>query len=444
MPRRPRLSAALAAIVLLAACEQAKSSNPLSPAIAGPIAGVVISAPQPMSPANGAQVAVDQQPLTLTIQDASSTGVRPLTYTFAIAIDAAFQTIVLSQTGVKPGGSGQTSFRLSQTLPPDHTYYWRVQAQDGANASDYATSSFAVFTPVVIQPPTPTSPADGSTVSGLQPALTVVDSSRTGPAGAISYVFQVATDGNMTNIVATGQVAETASQTSFTPGSNLSAGTKYFWRARGLDPSHSSVFSNIVSFSTPAAPSAPAPPPPGTPLPPGSGGTDTLTNAVVLNSPFDLGTWPITTQITSLNMASDGVEVLFTKRDGPGRWPDVIPPGFTGPLEYTLGMCLNISGQWYCSAVIEFWNGLDKSGGPPDQYALNWFYDPIRWAPMTGHQPAVGETIGIFVCAGDCRNNHNGDASPVHERSNVVLVPMPSSAGAAFTFSRTGVALRIR
>jgi len=444
MPLRSRLSAVTAALVVLAACQQAKSSNPLSPAIAGPISGVTINAPTPMSPAVGAQIPVDQQPLTLMVQDASSTGVRPLTYVFDIAADAAFSQIIYSQTGVKPGGSGKTSIRLPQTLPADHPYFWRAKAQDGANTSDFATSSFSVFTPVVISQPTPVSPLDGSTASSLAPALVIVNSARTGPVGPMAYLFQVATDANMTNIVATASVPEVSSQTTFTIGSNLTAGTRFFWRARGLDPGHSSPFSTIVSFLTPAAVTPPPSPGPGpgTPLPP-SGASDTLTNSIVLNSPFDLPNWPVTTTIASLTRASDGVNVQFSKRDGPGRWPDVIPPGFSGPLEYTLGMCLNISGQWYCSAVIEFWNGLDKNGGPPDQYALNWFYDPIRWAPMTGHQPAVGETIGFFVCAGDCRNNHNGDASPVKERSNVVLVPMPGSGGASFSFSK-GVALRIR
>jgi hypothetical protein len=53
---------------------------------------------------------------------------------------------------------------------------------------------------------------------------------------------------------------------------------------------------------------------------------------------------------------------------------------------------------------------------------------------MTGHQPAQGETIGFFVCAGDCRNNREGSLSPVKERSNVVLVPMPGPGGGTFRF----------
>ena len=95
---------------------------------------------------------------------------------------------------------------------------------------------------------------------------------------------------------------------------------------------------------------------------------------------------------------------------------------------------MNIDGQWYASAPIEFWYGLDASGGPPSQYAMNWFYAPGRWAPMTYHQPAVGETIGFFVCAGDCRGRTDGSGSPVKERSNVVTVTMPTDSGARFTF----------
>ena len=45
-------------------------------------------------------------------------------------------------------------------------------------------------------------------------------------------------------------------------------------------------------------------------------------------------------------------------------------------------MCLRIGGTWYCSAVVEFWHGLDEGGGPPTQFAENWFYDSARWAPM--------------------------------------------------------------
>lgn len=161
----------------------------------------------------------------------------------------------------------------------------------------------------------------------------------------------------------------------------------------------------------------------------------------MLNSPATLPSWPITTTITDVNISAAGVDLAFSKKDGPGRWPDIVPPGWDGPLQYTIGMCEDISSQWYCSSVIQVWYGLQYAGGPPSQYALNWFYDPNRWAPMTYHQPAVGEIIGFFVCAGNCRGVLDGSQSPVQERSNVVLVPMPTDAGADYP-QRIGIRRR--
>jgi hypothetical protein len=54
---------------------------------------------------------------------------------------------------------------------------------------------------------------------------------------------------------------------------------------------------------------------------------------------------------------------------------------------------------------------------------------------MAGHQPIKGEKIGFFVVAGNVRNlTDGGSQSPVRERSNVVVVPMPGSSGASFDF----------
>jgi len=193
------------------------------------------------------------------------------------------------------------------------------------------------------------------------------------------------------------------------------------------------------SYIQPPAPTpAPVQTPAPTPVPPPSGGPDqiNMSAAHIVNSPGDLASWPVTTTLSRVDIGQGGVHVEFSKQSGAGRWPDVTPPGWSGTLQYTLGMCLNINSTWNCSAVVEFWYGLDEGGGPPSGYANNWFYDPARWAPMTGHQPAPGETIGFFVCAGDCRNNKLGDLSPVKERSNVVLLPMPGNGGGAFTFRK--------
>ena len=153
--------------------------------------------------------------------------------------------------------------------------------------------------------------------------------------------------------------------------------------------------------------------------------------AIIENSP-NVATWSETARITTLDLGPNGVFVDFTKRDGPDSWPDV-PFGAPGDsLEYTLWIVINIDGQWYASGCIEYWRGLDRNGGPPTEYAQNWYYDSIRWGPMVGHQPAPGETVGFLVTAGDARNNGN---ALVEERSNVVMVEFPADAnGAVYHF----------
>ncbi len=150
--------------------------------------------------------------------------------------------------------------------------------------------------------------------------------------------------------------------------------------------------------------------------------------AKVYNSPADIASWAVTTKLTRLDLTPAGVHVEFDKSRS---WPDVYPPGWAGPLQYTLWIVINVNGQWYTSGCIEFWRGLYQNGGPVDQYAQNWYFDPLRWGNMVGHQPAPGEQVGFFVSAGDERNN---GPFAVKERSQVVVVSFPSSGGQSFSF----------
>jgi hypothetical protein len=179
-----------------------------------------------------------------------------------------------------------------------------------------------------------------------------------------------------------------------------------------------------------------------------------LHQVTIFDNPPGLADWPVTTRITAVEfqyMGQDGVHVEFSKKDGPDSWPDVTPPGWTGPLQYTVGMAEYIGGQWYGSAAIEFWRDYPALGGnvasdivtkgpcttfglgSSCQVAKNWYYDG-RWGNLAGYQPATGEMIGIFVVAGNLRGVTDGSQSPVQERSNVVLVPMPGFGGGRYTF----------
>lgn len=417
-----------AALLLFAGCEARKSSNPLSPTVAGPIPGVDITAPKILEPQTGDRIPVDKQPITLLIENASTNGVRPLWYDFDIATDAGFTTKVFTREKISPGDAGRTSLRLPDALATGRTYFWRARAADGANSGTFTSSRFDVYTPIVIQPPGLVAPGANSTVATLKPDLRVNNAVRSGPVGAISYLFEIASDASFVNRVASIATAEASGQTAASPTANLQYSTVYYWHVRAFDPATNGPWSEIRAFVTPEN----VPIPPTTPVPTGpvAGDAFNLGAAVIHSSPAAVASWPVTTSITSLSVRGDGVAVEFSKKSGPNRWPDVTPPGWSGPLQYTLWIAMNLGGTWHACGPIEYWYGLAAQGGDitvNNQIAINWTY---YCGPMA-RQPQPGEQVGFFVTAGDQRLK---DVFIVHERSNVVVVPFPASAGRTFTF----------
>ena len=254
------------AAMVLAGCEAAKSSNPTSPSVAGPIAGVNITAPSPVAPGTGTTIPAKEQPITLTIQNSTTNGQRPITYTFEVAVDGAFANKVVTREGVEPGGDGKTAFRLPDALAADRTYYWRAKAVDGANQSSYSEApSFAVVVIAEIQAPLPLFPIGAVAVSSLSPEFGVANSARTGPAGAIAYVFEISENESFTAMVAAVTVAEKTSPTRFTLAQQLKASTKHYWRVRAFDVNVTSPWSLTQSFVTPKAVAVPPPAPPPAP-----------------------------------------------------------------------------------------------------------------------------------------------------------------------------------
>jgi hypothetical protein len=145
-----------------------------------------------------------------------------------------------------------------------------------------------------------------------------------------------------------------------------------------------------------------------------------LADATIVGGSPDVKAWAKTASITSVHIGSDGVAVAF---DAKGRWPDVTPPGWDGPLQYTLWLFVQRNGTWTGAGVIEFWRTRPSSGAftQPDiaqHVAENWIRDG-HWGFT--YAPALGETVGFMVTAGDQRVK---DVHAVAERSNVVLVPL--------------------
>jgi hypothetical protein len=415
-----------------------KSANPLSPTVAGPIPGVGITSPNLVQPIN-ARIAVDQQPVTLIVSNSATTGVRPLTYLFEIATDAAFNNKVFTRDGVAPGAT-QTSLRLPDPLATGRTYYWRAKAQDGANASDYSNiASFDVYTPIVIQAPTLVSPVGGTTTSNNAPRFTISNAPRSGPVGSIVYVIEVADSDSFANKMAIWTIGEQANTTSLDAPGALPSNAQLFWRARAADSTTAGPYSATAVFKTPAAP---APPPSGG----GSGGSGgggggggnyasldqiNLSAAhIVGGGPSDIGSWTVSSNISSLEFSPvAGLKFTFP---GNSFWPDYTPPGWDGPIQYTVWACIPQNG-WTCGGFIQMWRDRGYTGAPlPSNYIYWWGNQGgVTSGIFGGYVPHAGDKMAFFVAAGDERG---GSATLTRERSNVVIVTLPGGDSGFFSF----------
>jgi hypothetical protein len=273
-----RLAAVLPAVLLLAlvACQAKKSENPLSPSVAGPIAGVSITAPVLLEPAQGIKYKESQQPIKLVIQNATTSGVRPITYTFEIATDSAFNTKVFARASVPPGDGGKTTVQADR-LDLGRAYYWRARADDGANTSEYASANFEVLPKPDLSVPGLVSPINNASVTSRTPTLTVSNSTRNSAVGDVRYQFQVAKDAAFTSVSATGDVGEGGGQTQYGVNVTLDASLTYYWRARATDGDTTTSWSGSQTFRTPAATPTPSPSPSPTPgAPCNSSNPDTI------------------------------------------------------------------------------------------------------------------------------------------------------------------------
>jgi hypothetical protein len=219
--RLARFVCLLPLVGIVSACS---SSSPLQPSVA---------APRPLQPANGAQIANQNQPVTLVVNNATSTGTGALSYTFEVATDAGFTAKVSTIPNVAQGANGQTSVQLG-TLNGGSDYYWHASAAGSVFGPAF---KFTIGPAIKIGTPTPVAPLNGTTSTGW-PTFTVSDASKSGPVGPLVYRFDIATSTDFTTIALTGTVSETPGQTSFTPSASQPAPpqTALFWRAPAIDP----------------------------------------------------------------------------------------------------------------------------------------------------------------------------------------------------------------
>ena len=418
-----RIWSALALLVVSTACTKASPTRPSEgtstsqgASVTDAVTGVTLTTPSPVTPTVNQQFKNVEQPVTLTVKNAVTSGTTALTYTFEVASDSGFATKVFSKDGVA-AGSGTTSLKIDK-LTPNKSYFWRARAQSGSlTGPNSEARGFGIGPEVILAQPTHVDPQPNATV-GEQPTLNVNNVGRSGPNGPIFYRFEISDTAAFGSLVYSATVSERTDRPSTSHDVTIKLVEKtYYWRVIASDPANA-----VTSVASAPSPMAVQP--------------FSLLQATILDSPDNFAFFTETAKITTLIMGPYGINVDFTKKNGADRWPDIYPPGFSGPIQYCLGMAWKIDGHWYASAPIEMWNDRPEGGGPPQEYALNWFYNPVRWAPMTFHQPEPGETIGFFVVAGDVRGFNSNQK--YQERSNVVLVPMPDSGGATYTFGANG------
>ncbi|MGH9382972.1 MAG: hypothetical protein ACRD2N_01570 [Vicinamibacterales bacterium] len=261
----------LAAVVAMAVslgCETAKSANPTSPSVAGPIPGVSITAPRPLEPFSGSELVAEGQLVSLLIENAGTSGPRSLWMQIEMAADASFQQVLHQADRVDLGANGRTTYRLPSPLAAGHTYYWRVRALDGANTGPYsAVSNFKMVAPVVIEAPVPVEPA--GTLTTNRPQFKVNNPKFSGTSEVIVR-FEVFATQDLSQVVAvvTSGLGSGGS-TSMSLG-DLPWNKTYFWRAYATDFVASSPPSLLVQFKTAPEP-RPVETPGSGPLPPDTG-----------------------------------------------------------------------------------------------------------------------------------------------------------------------------
>ena len=122
----------LAAAALIAfGCSNNSSSSSSSGGGSGP--SVTISAPAIISPTNGATVSGQ---VTLTVSNATVSGGGAATYSFQIATDSGFGSIVAQTSGVAQGTGGRTSWTATPSATGE--LFWRAQAVSGGTPGPFS------------------------------------------------------------------------------------------------------------------------------------------------------------------------------------------------------------------------------------------------------------------------------------------------------------------
>jgi hypothetical protein len=304
---------------------------------------------------------------------------------------------------VAEGGGGQTSVKLDM-LAAATDFYWHVRATAGGTTGVFGTSSkFTIGPAIVINAPTPVAPVNGAKTSG-QPTLTVTNATRTGPAGAIVYRFDISTSPTFATVAVTGIVPEAGGQTSYTPAPpGLTPNTTYYWRATAIDQTNSisGPPSATLSFITSLAIDL---------------------NQVIISyaGAPNPASWPQTATIIAVEQdgsqaAGGPMCISFSLSDA---WPSI--PYFgdpSVPIYANQWYFANIGGQWY-GGPGEYLRADRGSTCKTGQATIGIGPDGGWTSPMNRWAPKLGELVGYMMTT-----PARAGLRSIDERSNIVVQP---------------------
>ena len=196
------------------------------------------SAPQPLSPSNGATNLGD----SLTFVWRSASGASE--YDLQVALSSSFSTLTINDSSLT-----DTSLYVT-TLAPGNEYFWRVAAKSSAGTGSWSGTLTFTTKSQVVAPSVPelVSPPNGATSTRTTDTLTWNPSRN-----AEYYRLQVALSSDFLSFVADDS---DLSGTSFIL-SGLSSGSTYFWRVEAVNTAGVSGWSSPWTFTTGAPPATP-------------------------------------------------------------------------------------------------------------------------------------------------------------------------------------------
>jgi hypothetical protein len=354
--------------------------------------GVSLGAPAPVIPGNGATVQDKDQPITFLMANPETNTPRTVSIRVQVASDAAFTAIVYSVDGVPPGPNGGTKYLLPSKLASGHTYYWRAQATDGANTSDWSSPvKFDVLTPVVLGVPDPKSPIGNVRVDSVTPTLEATNGVSSGPHDPLYYNFQISTASSFSSMFTNAEVPEGSGTTKYTMPPVPAYDVTLYWRVRILDTWSAGAWSRVESFRSPKAPATPTPGPTPGPGPTGGGGSCASNDGPTIINCISNKYWD---KLAAGVSASQRVANMAFLRDR------VIEAGICGGLK--LGLNLKRGGPEISNDFIARDDGSAGTAGIDIGVAYDDTSIPLRlwWGDLGYNAFAVFKAYPSFSCSG--------------------------------------------